>query len=145
MNKYEDKRKEEEKDLSNDRIGVVEIEKANEMNIVGPCYEKGIEVEMDEIMEDGREEESGVKKDEKDNKPNENDNEEYDDDETIVDEENIEEFRRKNDFKKTKGPTEIENTEIEETLYEIEVEKNEDKGAVKIGKKEAQTVFLVQF
>ncbi|KAF0441307.1 hypothetical protein F8M41_003851 [Gigaspora margarita] len=86
MDKYEDERKEVEKDLPNDRIGVVKIGIADEMSMVGPCCEKRIEVEKDEIMEARREEESGVKKDEKDDKPNENDNEEYDDDKTIVDE-----------------------------------------------------------
>ncbi|RIB09544.1 hypothetical protein C2G38_2146503 [Gigaspora rosea] len=92
----------------------------------------------------------------------------------------VEAFRRTNDFKETKGPTEKEYTEIEETSYasdcyqkEIEVEKYKNKcdsrklrkeknvpkrvspfgivpgqvvkGAVKIEKREALTICLVQF
>ncbi|KAF0519084.1 hypothetical protein F8M41_016691 [Gigaspora margarita] len=111
------------------------------MNTVGPCCEKEIEVETDEIMKAERKERSGLKEDEKD-----------DDDETIVDEENVEEFRRRNDFKKTKGPTEKGYAEIEETSYAsdcyrkgIGIENEEDKGAIKIEKRKAPTVFLVQF
>ncbi|KAF0483176.1 hypothetical protein F8M41_023326 [Gigaspora margarita] len=43
-----------------------------------------------EIIEAGRKEESSVKKDKKDDKPNENDNGEYDDDKMIVDEKDSE-------------------------------------------------------
>ncbi|KAF0429794.1 hypothetical protein F8M41_005629 [Gigaspora margarita] len=57
----------------------------------------------------------------------------------------VEKLRRKNNFKKTKGPTEKEYAKIEETPYKIGVEKNKDKGAIKIGKREASTIFLVQF
>ncbi|KAF0554644.1 hypothetical protein F8M41_018992 [Gigaspora margarita] len=124
MDKYEDERKEVEKDLPNNRIGVVEIGSANEMNMVGPCYDK----------------------------PNENDNEEYDNDETIVDEDEGEKEKdvtKPTENKETKGPTEKEHDEIVEASYvgdhyqkEIGEEKDENKGAIK---REAPTVFLVQF
>ncbi|RIB21425.1 hypothetical protein C2G38_2300217 [Gigaspora rosea] len=48
MDKYEDERKEEEEDLPNDRIRVAEIGSADEMNMVVPCCENGVEVEKDE-------------------------------------------------------------------------------------------------
>ncbi|RIB02788.1 hypothetical protein C2G38_2226864 [Gigaspora rosea] len=83
-------------------------------NTVGPCCEKGIGDEKDEIIEAERKEESRIKKNEKDD----------DDYETIVDEEDSEKEKDENNFKKTKEPNRKEHADIEDTTGTSEGRKN---------------------
>ncbi|RIB23947.1 hypothetical protein C2G38_2169844 [Gigaspora rosea] len=169
------KKKEEEEDLHNNRIRVAKIGSASKINTVVPCCETGVKVEKGEIKEfkvevdkpkDKKEKASNyclefVNMEREEEMKNSEDLElerkmknqkQNDSNETIMDKEDVEVFKKMNDFKETKGPTKKEYITIEETskkknvpervlTFDI-VPSQVVKEAIKIGKKKPQPFVL---